>query len=49
MSYSKDLGFFETQVDAKDGYQKGRLLLQADWSNWHEVKLMFNSVAYLRQ
>ena len=45
ISYSKLRDFFETHADAKDALNNWyRLVLQADWANLHEIKLMFNSV-----
>jgi len=45
ISYSKLRNFFEVHADAKDALNNWyRLVLQADWANYHEIKTMFNSV-----
>ena len=45
ISYSKLRNFFEVPADAKDALNNWyRLVLQADWANYHEIKTMFNSV-----
>lgn len=45
ISYGKLREFFEIHADAKDALNNWyRLVLQADWSNFHEIKVMFNSV-----
>jgi mRNA interferase HigB len=45
ISYSKIRNFYDIHPDAKDALNNWyRLLLQADWSNFHEMKMMFNSV-----
>jgi mRNA interferase HigB len=45
ISYGKLRDFYEVHADAKDALNNWyRLTLQADWSNYHEIKTMFNSV-----
>lgn len=45
ISYSTLRNFFENHPDARDAMNNWyRLTLQADWSNFHEMKGMFNSV-----
>ena len=45
ISYGKLREFFEIHADAKDALNNWYILaLQADWSNFHEIKTMFNSV-----
>jgi mRNA interferase HigB len=45
ISYVKLREFFEIHADAKDALNNWyRLALQADWSNFHEIKTTFNSV-----
>jgi len=45
ISYSKLREFYEIHSDAKDALNNWyRLVLHADWSNFHDVKEMFNSV-----
>jgi mRNA interferase HigB len=45
ISYGKLREFFEIHADAKDALNNWyRLVLQADWSNFHEIKAMFNTV-----
>lgn len=45
ISYVKLREFFEIHADAKDALNNWyRLVLQADWSNFHEIKKTFNSV-----
>jgi mRNA interferase HigB len=45
ISYSKIRSFYQTHADAKDTLNNWyRLLLQADWSDFHEMKSMINSV-----
>ncbi len=37
--------FFESHADSKDALNNWyRMVLKADWSNYHEMKEMFNSV-----
>jgi len=45
ISYGRLRDFFIVHADAKDALNNWyRLLLQADWSTFHEMKKMFNSV-----
>jgi len=45
ISYGTLRDFFEKHADAKDALNNWyRLVSQADWSNYHEIKAMFNSV-----
>lgn len=45
ISYGTIRDFFEVHADAKDALNNWyRLASKADWSNYHEVKKMFNSV-----
>jgi len=45
ISYVKLREFFEIHADAKEALNNWyRLALQADWSNFHEIKTTFNSV-----
>ena len=45
ISHSKLRNFYELHADAKDALNNWyRLVLQADWANYHEIKTMFNSV-----
>lgn len=45
ISYTTLRGFFEKYADSKDALNNWyRLALKADWSNYHEMKAMFNSV-----
>jgi mRNA interferase HigB len=45
ISYATLRSFYEVHAEAKDALNnRYRLLLQADWSNFHEMKAMFNSV-----
>lgn len=45
ISYSVLRDFFETHADAKDALNNWyRLVQKADWSNFHEMKAMFNAV-----
>ena len=45
ISYATLRSFYEVHAEAKDALNNWyRLLLQADWSNFHEMKAMFNSV-----
>jgi len=45
ISYAKLREFYDDHSDAKDAVNNWyRLLLQADWANFHEMKRMFNSV-----
>jgi mRNA interferase HigB len=44
ISYGKLRDCFEIHADAKDALNNWyRLALQADWTNFHEIKEMFNS------
>jgi len=45
ISYGTLRDFFEVHADAKDALNNWyRLTSKADWTNYHEVKEMFNSV-----
>jgi mRNA interferase HigB len=45
ISYPKLRDFFNIHANSKDALNNWyRLLLQSDWSNFHEMKKMFNSV-----
>jgi len=45
ISYGKVRKFFEKHADAKDAMNNWyRLVKQADWADYHEMKQMFNSV-----
>ncbi|WP_234997883.1 type II toxin-antitoxin system HigB family toxin [Mucilaginibacter sp. OK098] len=45
ISYTKLRDFFDIHADAKDALNNWyRLVSQADWANYHEIKAMFNSV-----
>lgn len=45
ISYSTLRDFFEEHADAKDALNNWyRLVTQADWANFHEIKAMFNTV-----
>jgi mRNA interferase HigB len=45
ISYGTLRNFFEKHADSKDALNNWyRATLKADWSNYHEVKAMFNSV-----
>jgi mRNA interferase HigB len=45
ISYGKLRDFYETHADAKDALNNWyRLISQANWANYHEIKTMFNSV-----
>jgi len=45
ISYAKLRDFYIIHADAKDAVNNWyRLLLKSDWSNFHEMKDMFNSV-----
>jgi len=45
ISYSKIRNFYDLHADAKDALNNWyRLLVQADWSNFHDMKTMFNTV-----
>ncbi|MEO7211191.1 type II toxin-antitoxin system HigB family toxin [Mucilaginibacter sp.] len=45
ISYSKLRDFYELHADSKDALNNWyRLVSQADWGNFHEIKAMFNSV-----
>ena len=45
ISYGKLRDFFELHADAKDALNNWyKLVLQADWGSYHEIKTMFNSV-----
>lgn len=45
ISYGTLRHFFEIHADAKDALNNWyRLVSQADWANFHEMKSMFNSV-----
>lgn len=45
ISYGTLREFYEIHADAKDALNNWyRLASQADWSNFHEIKQMFNSV-----
>jgi mRNA interferase HigB len=45
ISYGTLRDFFEEHADAKDTSNNWyRLALKADWSNYHEIKSIFNSV-----
>lgn len=44
ISYGKLKDFFENHADAKDALNNWyRIVLQEDWSNYHELKQVFNS------
>lgn len=45
ISYGTLRNFFEKHADSKDALNNWyRTTLKADWSNYHEMKAMFNSV-----
>ncbi len=45
ISYGTLRNFFENHADSKDALNNWyRITLKADWSNYHEMKAMFNSV-----
>ncbi|MHB1178930.1 MAG: type II toxin-antitoxin system HigB family toxin [Daejeonella sp.] len=45
ISYGMLRAFFEGHADSKDALNNWyRMVLKADWSNYHEMKEMFNSV-----
>ncbi|WP_295769207.1 type II toxin-antitoxin system HigB family toxin [uncultured Mucilaginibacter sp.] len=45
ISYGTLRVFFEEHADSKDALNNWyRLVSQADWANYHEIKAMFNSV-----
>ena len=45
ISYGTLRNFFEKNTDSKDALNNWyRIVLKADWSNYHEIKAMFNSV-----
>jgi len=45
ISYGTLRDFFKDHPDSKDALNNWyRIALKADWSNYHEVKAMFNSV-----
>ena len=45
ISYGKLRSFFELHADSEDALNNWyRLVLMADWSTYHEMKQMFNSV-----
>lgn len=45
ISYGALRDFFEKHADAKDALNNWyRLVTQADWTNFHEIKAMFNTV-----
>jgi len=45
ISYGILRDFYETHADAKDALNNWyRVMQKADWSNFHEMKAMFNSV-----
>lgn len=45
ISYTKLREFYTVHADAKDALNNWyRLVLQSDWSNYHEMKNLFNSV-----
>lgn len=45
ISYGTLRDFFDIHADAKDALNNWyRLVSQADWANFHEVKSMFNTV-----
>lgn len=45
ISYGTLRDFYEVHADAKDALNNWyRLALQADWSNFHQIKSMFNTV-----
>ena len=45
ISYGTLRDFFDIHADAKDGLNNWyRLVSQADWANFHEVKAMLNTV-----
>lgn len=45
ISYDTLRDFFEKHADAKDALNNWyRLVTQADWANFHEIKSMFNTV-----
>lgn len=45
ISYGILRNFFKSHADSKDALNNWyRIVLKADWSNYHEMRLMFNSV-----
>ena len=45
ISYGTLRNFFQKNTDSKDALNNWyRIVLKADWSNYHEIKAMFNSV-----
>jgi len=45
ISYGTLRNFFEQHADTKDALNNWyRLVSQADWANFHEIKTMFNTV-----
>ncbi len=45
VSYGKLRDFFETHANAKDALNNWyRIVLKADWSNFHDIKAVFNSM-----
>ena len=45
ISYGKLRDFFELHADAKDALNNWyKIVLQADWGSYHEIKAMFNSI-----
>lgn len=45
ISYGTLRDFFEEHLDAKDALNNWyRLVTQADWASFHEIKAMFNTV-----
>ncbi len=45
ISYGILRDFFESHADSKDALNNWyRIVLKTDWSNYHEMKEMFNSV-----
>lgn len=45
ISYGTLRNFFEKNTDSKDALNNWyRIVSKADWSNYHEIKAMFNSV-----
>jgi len=45
ISYGTLRDFFEKHTDAKDALNNWyRLVTQGDWTNFHEIKAMFNTV-----
>jgi mRNA interferase HigB len=45
ISYGTLRDFYESHRDSKDALNNWyRMVLRADWSNYHEMKMMFNSV-----